>query len=129
MGAEGQKKWVIYHPEDSADLPLEELEGNENVSRVDFVLNKGEVLYVPHLSPHHVENKCVTLAISGNFFDQTNLDKALEEFKIHCPAIHRAMDEIEWPEITDDITDHEEYVGLFEEHEELQHREPYRIDI
>ena len=62
--AQGQKRWVMYHPEDSAGLSLEELEGNEDVRRVEFILKEGEVLYVPHLSPHHVENLSVTVAVT-----------------------------------------------------------------
>ncbi len=39
-------------------------------------LEAGDLLFVPRGSPHAVENLCATVAVSGNFVDQSNAEEA-----------------------------------------------------
>jgi len=73
-------------------------------------------LYVPAGAPHEVENIGTgsTVAISGNFFDQTNVQDVLEHLQRKLEKVEdprrvanlqrtlNALDEIEWPTLEED---------------------------
>jgi len=162
--AEGRKRWITFHPED-AELLSPVLDEKEQISRfpaletlredadlasklkrarcLDFVLEEGEVLFIPQGTPHEVYNVTPTVAISSNFFDQSNLEPALRQMerKLAQPSssevlkqCHAAMDEMEWPSLEDDLASTSEtclpgsdMVGLFPSHEELQYATPFRF--
>ena len=42
----------------------------------------GEVLFVPGGWPHVVHNLDVTVSFAGNFVDESNLDRALDDLKL-----------------------------------------------
>eukprot|EP00929_Paragymnodinium_shiwhaense_P006524 TRINITY_DN11009_c0_g1_i2.p1 TRINITY_DN11009_c0_g1~~TRINITY_DN11009_c0_g1_i2.p1 ORF type:complete len:734 (-),score=136.39 TRINITY_DN11009_c0_g1_i2:100-2235(-) len=163
--AEGRKRWVTFHPDDVGLLSgewdedeqitrfrdLDELRRDEaccdklNKARcLDFVLEDGEVLFIPHGTPHQVENLTRTVAISGNFFDQTNLEPALQRMDAKLSRLdagsarHKAhadlrdgLAEMDWPSISEDLDaddqtalSGEKMVGWFSAHERLRGSRP-----
>ena len=56
------------------------------------VLQPGELLFVPHGSPHRVENLEDSLAISSNFVDLSNYHAVLEELRCSALVDPRADD-------------------------------------
>ena len=50
--------------------------------RHDVDLGPGEVLFVPGGWPHVVHNLDVTVSFAGNFVDESNLDRALDDLKL-----------------------------------------------
>lgn len=145
--AEGQKKWTAFHRDDagfltptfdrSAFMPrfldLKTLEADIRTRdemlqarRVDFVLQAGEVLFVPQGTPHEVQNLTETVAVSANFFDQSNLEAAKRRMAAkleRCGAdviaggpaarselegMLQALSEAPWPELEDDLDSGEE---------------------
>eukprot|EP01062_Namystynia_karyoxenos_P016857 TRINITY_DN16213_c0_g2_i1.p1 TRINITY_DN16213_c0_g2~~TRINITY_DN16213_c0_g2_i1.p1 ORF type:complete len:486 (+),score=135.38 TRINITY_DN16213_c0_g2_i1:90-1547(+) len=108
---EGSKRWVLYRPEDAPMLSpqypklfdavfrydpfaaeeeqeAEVLAAARQIEATEFVLNAGELLFVPCGTPHAVQNITPTVAVSGNFVNHTNQQQALEELKVcalHCP--------------------------------------------
>jgi solute carrier family 25 thiamine pyrophosphate transporter 19 len=78
-------------------LPLE-----FGARRWDVDLGPGEVLFVPGGSPHAVRNLDCTVAFAGNFVDDVNLDRVLEDLKLMAakdPALmdsFRALDEVDF---------------------------------
>jgi len=50
--------------------------------RHDVDLGPGEVLFVPGGWPHAVHNLDVTVSFAGNFLDESNLDRALDDLKL-----------------------------------------------
>jgi hypothetical protein len=48
----------------------------------DFLLQAGEVLFVPHGCPHRVTNDSASIAISANFCDRSNISAAVQELDI-----------------------------------------------
>ena len=48
----------------------------------DFLLQAGEVLFVPHGCPHRVSNRSSSIAISANFCDGSNIGAAVKELDI-----------------------------------------------
>ena len=47
-------------------------------------LGPGEVLFVPGGAPHQVKNLDATVAIAGNYVDETNLDRALADLELQA---------------------------------------------
>mmetsp|Transcript_31093 Transcript_31093/g.75684 ORF Transcript_31093/g.75684 Transcript_31093/m.75684 type:complete len:581 (+) Transcript_31093:76-1818(+) len=124
MLLKGSKHWTIFHPEDVHLLsPLvregsfhpkfpsledvQESEGYQRARRLEVVLQAGEVLFVPGGAPHFVKNLTDTMAIAGNFVDESNLQAVLEDLKSMVEAgsggealkeFYTAMDEVEFEE-------------------------------
>ena len=62
---------------------------------VEVVLEAGELLFVPQGSPHYVENLTLSIAVSGNFVDQTNVRFAAEHFRRNGLTDPRSLDLLE----------------------------------
>ena len=120
----GTKRWTVFSRESLAFLrpswsrgtldpampPLEEQEEmgmlplprEFGARRWDVDLGPGEVLFVPGGSPHAVRNLDCTVAFAGNFVDDVNLDRVLEDLKLMAakdPALmesYRALDEVDF---------------------------------
>ena len=109
--------------------------------RLDFTLLEGEVLYIPHNTPHEVTNLSDTCSVSANFIDQTNLADCLRQSwaklvrrdpssarHANLQHIARALEEIDFPPLEEDLEsrDHEacvvgeQMVGHFPCHERLK---------
>ena len=129
----GTKRWTTFHPDDAPLLsptfdeteqlpnfrPLAELAADPETSgglararRLDFDLHAGEVLYIPHGTPHEVSNSSVTVAVSANYVDQTNIEATLRQSgekvkrlepgsarEANVRAILDALGEIQWPTV------------------------------
>lgn len=59
---------------------------------VEVVLEPGELLFVPSGSPHRVENLGPTLAVSGNFADETNVCEVARHLRRNALVDPRAGD-------------------------------------
>ena len=119
----GAKKWTLFHPDDLPLLypswahgglhpsfpPLAALEADPaayplfaRARRAELVLRPGQLLFVPGGTPHHVENLHDTLAVAGNFLDDSNLDAALRDMRVMgmrdaaVAAAADALDEIDF---------------------------------
>ena len=101
----GEKRWTLYHPDD-AHLLYPSWEGNggglyptfptpaelaadpaayplyPTARRAEVRLRAGELLFVPAGTPHHVDNCRDTLAVAGNFLDDSNYARALAEMRV-----------------------------------------------
>lgn len=64
----------------------------ETLHPVEVELHPSELLFVPSGSPHFVENLDVSLAISGNFVDDSNFDATIQHLKINSLVDPRARD-------------------------------------
>mmetsp|Transcript_12329 Transcript_12329/g.41343 ORF Transcript_12329/g.41343 Transcript_12329/m.41343 type:complete len:134 (+) Transcript_12329:1-402(+) len=123
--------------------------------RLEFELRAGEVLYIPHNTPHEVTNLAATCAVSANYLDQTNVELSLAQGTAklatrepgsarhaNLRAMLDALGEVEWPALADDLGarggggngDDEAYasgatppVGHFAAHERLRHSRPVTI--
>ena len=118
--------------------------------RLDFELRAGEVLYIPHGTPHEVHNLSATVSVSANFLDQTNIAKSLRQGwekvarrepgtarHTNLRAVMEALDEVEWPEAAaDDLLDPHadrrcqpprKLVGRFPSHERLKRVKPVKV--
>ena len=62
----------------------------ETFSSVD--LTAGHLLFVPAGCPHKVENLEDSIAVSGNFVNDTNIQEALRYFKINALLDPRSED-------------------------------------
>jgi len=118
----GRKRWTIFHPEDAHLLrptvpegrhhpvfsDLHELEGDEGFERarrLDIVLEEGETLFVPGGAPHLVVNLTDSVAVAGNFLDESNFDVAMADLRTMASAeapggsiggVVTALDEIDF---------------------------------
>ena len=99
----GEKKWTFYPPEAAAELnpvfydsldPVFRVSDDvsENVPHYSVRLKPGQLLFVPAGSPHRVENIKDSVAVSGNFVNQTNIDEAVKHFKINALLDPRTRD-------------------------------------
>jgi hypothetical protein len=67
------------------DLNVETFFGHERSAAAcpyDFLLQAGDVLFVPRGCPHRVTNVSTSIAISANFCDRGNIGAAVEELDI-----------------------------------------------
>ena len=98
----GRKRWTFFNSTDVAKLKpkyhdsldpvfeadlsndsmLEDYEHKLTVSQV--TLEPGELLFVPHGSPHRVENLEDSVAVSGNFVDESNIENAVKHLRINA---------------------------------------------
>jgi len=98
----GRKRWIIFHPEDAHLLcphvpegrhhpifpNLSDLEsgildapGFKSARRLDVILEEGDTLFVPGGAPHLVVNLTDTVAVAGNFIDESNFDVAMADIR------------------------------------------------
>ena len=85
----GEKKWTFYPPDaeghlqpmfyDSMD-PVFKATDVDNVPSYCVHLKPGQLLFVPGGSPHKVDNVKDSVAVSGNFVNETNIDEAVQHF-------------------------------------------------
>eukprot|EP00054_Salpingoeca_dolichothecata_P023674 m.158608 g.158608 ORF g.158608 m.158608 type:complete len:253 (+) comp24764_c0_seq4:702-1460(+) len=98
---QGQKKWEFFPKEQAhllypkyhhsldpvfqVNLPrpsLSQFPAFGQAVKSECILKPGEILFVPEGSPHRVTNLTDSVAISGNFVDETNLNEALHELRM-----------------------------------------------
>eukprot|EP00095_Tigriopus_kingsejongensis_P000564 maker-scaffold776_size99073-snap-gene-0.20 protein:Tk00564 transcript:maker-scaffold776_size99073-snap-gene-0.20-mRNA-1 annotation:"hypothetical protein BRAFLDRAFT_84996" len=103
---QGHKKWTFFpreatphlmpvfedslDPVFDADLSDQSLLASLNA--VEIVLQPGEILFVPQGCPHQVGNLTATVAVSGNFVDDSNYDEVVKHLKINGLVDPRAVD-------------------------------------
>lgn len=85
---EGRKHWTFFSPQDLPALrptypfsfdpvfPPDILE-TTSARSVQVELRAGELLFVPANSPHAVHNLTTTVALSGNYIDESNIHCSL----------------------------------------------------
>ena len=97
----GRKRWVFFRKEETHLLYPTYVHGLDPVFQVDLknpdlkahpllalaqpiecVLEAGELIFVPNGCAHWVENIETSVAVSGNFVDESNIDAALEELGV-----------------------------------------------
>ncbi|XP_023323479.1 bifunctional arginine demethylase and lysyl-hydroxylase JMJD6 isoform X3 [Eurytemora carolleeae] len=99
----GVKKWTFYPPERAGDLnpvffdsmdPVfnPSIDSFHNIQHYSVDLRAGELLFVPAGSPHQVQNTEDTVAVSGNFVDETNLNEFIGHLKINGLLDPRSRD-------------------------------------
>ena len=117
---EGAKRWITFHPDDAPLLsptwdapeqihrfaPLAQLESDaqsaaslRQARRLEFELRAGEVLYIPHNTPHEVTNLAATCAVSANYLDQTNVELSLAQgtAKLATPPASPCLPSLPFP--------------------------------
>ena len=126
---EGKKKWTVWHPDDlcllSPSFPngkydpcfpsakiLNDSEDARYTRKVELELTPGDLLFVPAGSPHAVENLTDSVAIGGNFVDESNLEQVLAELKL---LSQRYPDASQLAEALEDMA-FEPNAGLVEAH-------------
>eukprot|EP00927_Polykrikos_kofoidii_P041548 TRINITY_DN35420_c0_g1_i1.p1 TRINITY_DN35420_c0_g1~~TRINITY_DN35420_c0_g1_i1.p1 ORF type:complete len:867 (-),score=124.46 TRINITY_DN35420_c0_g1_i1:412-2691(-) len=91
----GTKRWKMWSPGDTVLLrprwegrrldpmfpPLADLVGDAEVDGrcVTIDVHPGEVIFVPGGAPHTVENLDATIALAGNFVDDSNIDNVMAD--------------------------------------------------
>jgi hypothetical protein len=115
--------------------------------RLEFTLCEGETLYIPRGTPHEVTNLCATAAVSANFIDGSNLHETLTQGRAklqrrdagserarNLRGMLDALDEIDFPELDDDVAAEEraplpgeQMVGSFPLHERLKSSRPVQL--
>ena len=97
----GEKKWTFYPPDAEGQLqpmfydsmdPVFKASNVDNIPSYCVHLKPGQLLFVPGGSPHKVENVQDSVAVSGNFVNETNIEDAVEHFKINALTDPRTMD-------------------------------------
>ena len=97
----GRKKWTFFKPEnlnqlkpnyyDSLDPVFDcKAEDGRGLSVSTVILEPGQFLFVPHGSPHRVENLTDSVAVSGNFVDESNIKDVLNHLKTNALVDPRA---------------------------------------
>lgn len=97
----GKKQWTFY-PCDQAGLlgpklidstdPVFSGDEGKSCSPYTVTLCPGEWLFVPAGSPHKVENLEESVAVSGNFVNDTNIEAVEKHLKINSLLDSRAFD-------------------------------------
>eukprot|EP00092_Neocalanus_flemingeri_P015057 GFUD01016263.1.p1 GENE.GFUD01016263.1~~GFUD01016263.1.p1 ORF type:complete len:476 (+),score=111.48 GFUD01016263.1:65-1492(+) len=91
----GKKKWTFYSPEDCGALNPTFYDSLDPVFRptpaqletvhsYNVELDEGQLLFVPGGSPHRVENMQDTVAVSGNFVNDTNIEEVVKHLKVNA---------------------------------------------
>ena len=104
---QGRKKWTFYSSEcfdklkprffETFDPVFEHTAENGSLSPCSVVLEPGQVLFVPAGSPHVVENLEPSVAVSGNFVDESNVKNAITHLQRNALVDPRAGDLLqEW---------------------------------
>ena len=99
----GRKKWTFYAPEDCGSLNPKFYDSLDPIFRpskdqleslqcYSVELLPGQLLFVPSGSPHMVENITDTVAVSGNFVNESNLDEVVKHLKINALKDPRSED-------------------------------------
>ena len=99
----GRKNWTFYAPEDCGSLNPKFYDSLDPIFRpskdqleslqcYSVELLPGQLLFVPSGSPHRVENITDTVAVSGNFVNESNLDEVVKHLKINALKDPRSED-------------------------------------
>jgi len=99
----GRKKWTFFSAEDCGSLnpkyydsldPIfsPDKKTLESLDSYNICLEEGDLLFVPGGSPHRVENIEKSVAVSGNFVNETNLEEAIWHFKVNAMKDSRYQD-------------------------------------
>lgn len=108
---QGRKRWTVFQPDDTpclypkyhssldpvfeVDVQNMNLESHPLLSATHpqtFDLLPGDILFVPAGCPHEVVNMEISVAISGNFINNTNFGTALKELEANSLVDERAED-------------------------------------
>jgi hypothetical protein len=108
---EGRKRWTFFSASDMPALrptfpfsfdPVFQPDVLETTRARPFEVDlvAGELLFVPAGSPHAVRNLTTTVALSGNYVDESNIATSLQALwrdGLTCPrsrALHKALSDI-----------------------------------
>jgi len=93
-------------------------EDMQRARRVDFILEPGDVLFVPQGTPHEVANVTRTVAVSANFWDQSNVASGVRRMaaklarrsedqagRSELEQTMRALSDMPWPRLEEDLMD------------------------
>ena len=124
---EGTKKWTVWAPEDlpllspcftnkyDPSFPLwEELASRPDTGLAhsqQLEVGPGELIFVPGGAPHLVENLTDTIAIGGNFVDESNFERVMAELRI---LAHRYPDARQLADALDEM-DFDENAAMHEQ--------------
>ena len=103
---EGEKEWTFFHPDslpllnpvyDSSLDPVfnytdDDDDNGASLNPVKVVLKPGEILFVPRGTPHRVRNLSKSIAISGNYVDETNVKEVAQHLRRNSLLDPRAED-------------------------------------
>ncbi|XP_078581463.1 uncharacterized protein LOC144864916 [Branchiostoma floridae x Branchiostoma japonicum] len=108
---QGRKRWLFFQKDDlpllyprynhSTDPSFDVSVFNPDLQKYpllsqthprECILQPGELLFVPAGCPHRVENLDKSLAVSGNFVDESNFEVVKEELRINALKDPRALD-------------------------------------
>ena len=106
---EGRKQWTFFSPQDMPALrpsyPFSfdpvfppDILTTTPVQPVQAILAAGELLFVPANSPHAVRNLTTTVALSGNYIDESNIHASLTALwreGLTCPRAKELRRELE----------------------------------
>jgi hypothetical protein len=109
----GSKKWTFFRPQVSSQLRPRFIDSFDPVFDIDLttasgqkvaiglgpatvVLQPGQVLFVPAGSPHRVENLESSVAVSGNFVDDSNISEAVVHLQRNALLDPRAGELLEY---------------------------------
>jgi len=106
LASGGRKRWTFYKADQAGDLRprcLDSLDpifspNADELQRTECYtvdLKPGEFLFVPAGSPHRVDNLEDTIAVSGNFVDDSNVDEFTTHMRINALHDPRAQDLLE----------------------------------
>ncbi|XP_066299717.1 bifunctional arginine demethylase and lysyl-hydroxylase PSR-like [Branchiostoma lanceolatum] len=120
---QGRKRWLFFQKEDlpllypcynhSTDPTFDVDVFNPDVQKYpllsqthprECILQPGELLFVPAGCPHRVENLDKSLAVSGNFVDESNIQVVKQELRINALKDPRALDLLQQFSDSDSLT-------------------------
>ena len=82
-----QQKFVYYGEVDAFNPDLEKFPLYANVKPVEFILNPGEIIYIPSMWWHQAENLDSTIALGFNTVNEWNLEMLLHSASKVNPII------------------------------------------
>ncbi|CAH1241419.1 KDM8 [Branchiostoma lanceolatum] len=119
----GRKRWLFFQKEDlpllypcynhstdptfDVDVFNPDLQKYPLLSQThprECILQPGELLFVPAGCPHRVENLDKSLAVSGNFVDESNIQVVKQELRINALKDLRALDLLQQFSDSDSLT-------------------------